>query len=137
MQRTDVVTCFLLDPQGRVLILRRSSRVGTYQGRWAGVSGYLEAEPEEQAFTELSEEVGLTRQEVALLVQGEPLEVVDREMDRTWVIHPFLFRVDDPAKVRLDWEHTEFRWIDPDEMASFPTVPGLADALKRVYPQPR
>ena len=134
MQQTPVVTCFLLDPRGKLLLLRRGSRVGSYQGRWAGVSGYLEAEPEEQAYTEISEEVGLSRREVRLLARGEPLEVVDTEMDRTWIVHPFLFRVDDPGKIRLDWEHTEFRWIDPAEMASFPTVPGLAEVLKRVYP---
>jgi 8-oxo-dGTP pyrophosphatase MutT (NUDIX family) len=134
MQLTHVVTCFLLDPGGRLLILRRGSKVGTYQGRWAGVSGYLETDPEEQAYTELSEEVGLSRQDLTLLAQGEPLEVVDTELGRTWVVHPLLFRVNAPDKIRLDWEHTESRWIDPAEIASFPTVPGLVDALKRVYP---
>jgi len=67
MQLTHVVTCFLLDPGGRLLILRRGSKVGTYQGRWAGVSGYLETDPEEQAYTELSEEVGYEAGELSHL----------------------------------------------------------------------
>lgn len=132
MKETHVVTCFLMDPSGKLLLLRRSSRVGSYQGRWAGVSGYLEAAPEQQARTEIEEEVGLSRGDVSLEVTGEPLDVEDAAMDRTWVIHPFRFTVHDPSKIRLDWEHTEFRWIDPSEMSSYPTVPGLGDAYRRV-----
>ncbi len=100
------------------------------------MSGFLEAAPEQQAYTELSEEVGLGRADVALLAAGEPLEVEDPDLGRRWVIHPFLFRIHDPARVRLDWEHAEHRWIDPTEMASYPTVPGLQEALDRVYPRP-
>ncbi len=134
MQETHVVTCFLANREGRVLILRRSAQVGTYRGRWGGVAGYLETTPVEQAYTELSEEVGLDRRDLELLREGEPLEVVDAELGRRWIVHPFLFRVRDTAKIRLDWEHTESRWIEPGEMRSYPTVPGLPEALERVYP---
>ena len=132
MKETHVVTCFVMDTFGKLLLLRRSGQVGSYQGKWAGVSGYLEAAPEEQAYTELAEETGLSRGDVSLEAVGEPLEVEDAAMDRRWVIHPFRFTVHDPGNVRLDWEHTELRWIDSSEMSSYPTVPGLADAYRRV-----
>ena len=132
MRETHVVTCFVMDPEGKLLILCRSGRVGTYQGRWAGVSGFLEGAPEQQAYTELSEEVGLSASDVSLLAAGEPLAVDDAGLDRRWIVHPFLFQLHDPTRIRLDWEHTEYRWIDPEEMASFPTVPGLQEALNRV-----
>jgi 8-oxo-dGTP diphosphatase len=50
LQEKKVVTCFL-ESNGAILILRRSELVGSYQGRWAGVSGYIEQEntPDEQA----------------------------------------------------------------------------------------
>lgn len=134
MKETPVVTCFVMDREGKLLILRRGGRVGTYQGRWAGVAGYLEASPVEQAYTELSEEVGLAPGDVTLLAQGEPLQVVDAELDRKWIVHPFLFRVENPSRVRLDWEHAEARWIDPTDLESYPTVPGLGEALVRVHP---
>jgi 8-oxo-dGTP diphosphatase len=132
VKETHVVTCFVMDQSGRLLLLRRSGQVGSYQGRWAGVSGYLEAQPEEQAYTELSEEVGLSHDDVTLETMGEALEIEDPAMDRKWVIHPFRFILRDPRKVRLDWEHTESAWIDPSEMNTFLTVPGLADAYVRV-----
>jgi 8-oxo-dGTP diphosphatase len=138
MQEAKVVTCFLLRRAAggdEVLLLRRSQQVGTYRGRWAGVSGYLEeADPLAQAYREVEEEVGLTREEVALLRTGEPLEVVDAEAGRRWIVHPFLFEVRSDAQVRVDWEHTEARWVRPEEIFAFDTVPQLAEALMRVYP---
>ena len=44
MAERRVVTCFLMH-QGKLLVLRRSAKVRTYQGKWAGVSGYIEDIP--------------------------------------------------------------------------------------------
>ena len=141
MQEEKVVTCFLLrrSPGGdEVLLLRRSQQVGTYRGRWAGVSGYLEeANPLAQAYREIEEEAGLARDEVTFLRAGEPLVVEDSEADRRWVVHPFLFEVRPDAEVRVDWEHTETRWVRPEDVSAFETVPQLSDALARVYPPQR
>ena len=141
MQEAKVVTCFLLrrSPGGdEVLLLRRSQQVGTYRGRWAGVSGYLEeADPLAQAYREMEEEAGLGPDEVTLLRAGDPLVVVDTEAGRRWIVHPFLFEVRPDAQVRIDWEHTEARWVRPEEVSAFDTVPQLAEALTRVYPPQR
>ena len=132
-----MVTCFLLrrDADGdRVLVLRRSEQVSTYQGRWAGVSGYLEAEsPLEQAYREIGEETGLEREDIRLLAQAEPVTVTDESIDTRWTVHLFLFEALRPERVRIDWEHLESRWVRPQEVASMDTVPGLAEGLRRVY----
>jgi 8-oxo-dGTP diphosphatase len=137
MRDVHVVTCFLLrrgESGDEVLLLRRSGRVGTYRGRWAGVSGYLEADtPLEQAHREIEEETGLGRADVRLLAEGEPLTVLDESIDTRWTVHPFLFELPRPEDVRLDWEHTEMRWLRPEEVTGMETVPRLADALSRVY----
>lgn len=141
MREANVVTCFLLrrSPGGdELLLLRRSARVRTYRGRWAAVSGYLEAaSPLEQAYREIAEEVGLARGEVRLLAEGEPLPVIDEAAGVRWTVHPFLFETLAPEKVRLDWEHDEARWLRPPELPAYDTVPGLAEALARVYPPPK
>ena len=137
MQQAKVVTCFLLRRAAgdEVLLLRRSEHVGTYRGRWAAVSGYLEeAFPLAQAYREIAEETGLTLEQVSLLRTGDPLEVLDAEAGRRWIVHPFLFEVRPDAPVQVDWEHTEARWVRPEEVFAFDTVPQLAEALARVYP---
>jgi len=128
----DVVTCFL-EYRGKVLILRRSQKVGTYRGKWAAVSGYIEKEPDEQAFAEILEETGLQADEVNLLRKGEVLEAKDETLGIIWRIHPYLFHVKEVSRMRIDWEHTDSRWINPSEIVNFETVPRLTDALKRVW----
>jgi 8-oxo-dGTP pyrophosphatase MutT (NUDIX family) len=138
---TSVVTCFLLrasaDGRDEVLILRRSGRVQTYRGRWAGVSGYLEGGPstaEAQARREVQEETGLSAADVELLLAGEPFTFEDAELDTRWTVHPFLFRVRAGAGITIDWEHTEARWVRPGALGRYRTVPRLKEALARVCP---
>jgi 8-oxo-dGTP pyrophosphatase MutT (NUDIX family) len=140
VKEIHVVTCFLLrsGPHGRdeVLILRRSGRVRTYQGRWAGVSGYLEDEPaaaEQQARREIQEETGLSSADIELARAGEPLSFEDADLDTRWTVHPFLFRVRPGTAIAIDWEHTEARWVQPGSLGRYRTVPRLGEALARVY----
>lgn len=131
LEEKHVVTCFL-EYDKKILILRRSGKVGTYRRAWAGVSGYLETSPLDQAYAEIREETGLFKSTTKLIKQGQPLEVIDRELNRKWVVHPFLFHVTDPERLQIDWEHTEFKWINPHELSKFQTVPGLKQALDSV-----
>lgn len=129
----QVVTSFL-EHRGRVLLLRRSERVGSYGGLWAGVSGGIDAgrTPLEQALVEIGEETGLAPEDLRFVASGDPFEVVDLGVARRWHIHPFRFEALRPDKLRLDWEHSEARWVRPTEIGSFQTVPGLDEALRRV-----
>lgn len=133
LQERKVVTCFL-ESGGEILILRRSDRVGTYRGKWAGVSGYLEKDTtaDEQVLTEIQEETGLSAEDVSLVRKSQPLLVDDTSLGVRWVIHPYLFHIADPHKIRLDWEHRESRWIKPEQLIGYETVPGLKEALERV-----
>ncbi len=133
MEERHVVTCFL-EHGAKIALLRRSGRVGTYQGRWAGVSGYIEEgnTPYQQALEEIEEEAGLSEGDVELVKEGEPLEVVDEELGRKWVVHPFRFRVKTAEKISIDWEHTELRWIDPNDIGQYETVPNLLETWQRV-----
>lgn len=136
---TAVVTCFVLrsrDGHDEVLLAQRSQRVRTYRGAWAGVSGYVEpgVTPLEQAYTELQEEAGLSRDDVELMRTGEPVAFRDETIAQSWVVHPFLFRLIHPDHLRSDWEAEQFRWYPPSEVAALSTVPRLAEALARVYP---
>ena len=135
MDERHVVTCFL-EHNGMIMLLRRSERVGTYRGKWAGISGYIEEgrTPSQQAWTEIKEEAGLDSSDVELVQEGQPLEVVDSEIGRNWIVHPFRFRVLKPDKINIDWEHTEAKWIAPEDIGQFETVPNLREAWQRVAP---
>ncbi|ADE15303.1 NUDIX hydrolase [Nitrosococcus halophilus Nc 4] len=130
----QVVTVFL-EHQGKILLVRRSQRVGSYQGRWSGISGYLEdPTPLAQALREIQEETGLKGEDITLLKSGPPLSVDDPDSPVLWEVHPFLFQVEHPEAIRLDWENTELCWVTPTALSDYPTVPALAEALAQVYP---
>lgn len=136
MQQTrpvPVVTAFLTH-EHRVLLARRSERVGTYRGMWAGISGYVERLPLDQAYVEISEEADLPREDVRLRGIGIPIEIEDTALDRAWLVYPFLFEVSRPDSMAFDWEAEETRWVSPEEIIGLRTVPGLARALESVWP---
>jgi len=127
-----VVTAFLRD-QGQILLVRRSDMVGSYRGRWSAISGYLEdPTPLAQAFREIQEETALPEAEVHLVREGVPLEILDSDMGVCWVVHPFLFDIDDRQRVTLDWENMELCWVDPKEIVNYLTVPQLTETWEAV-----
>ena len=132
LQEKRVVTCFL-ESENEILILRRSEQVGSYQGRWAGVSGYIDKTADEQALVEIEEETSLCGEDLKLIKRGKPLPIKDERLGVKWVVHPFLFHIKDRDKIKIDWEHKETRWIKPEDIDSYETVPKLKETLARVY----
>ena len=125
----DVVTAVLLHG-GKILILKRSDHVGTYRGAWACVSGYLERleSPFERAVTEIFEETGISRRKLTVKREAEPFDIDDTKIGMQWRIHPFLFETK-TCDVTLDWEHTAFRWIAPEGLDAYDTVPRLKEVV--------
>jgi len=133
---SQVVTCLLINTDGKLLILKRSRMVKTYKGLWGGVAGYIEEneKPYETALKEIREEVGIEKKNVSLIAQGGPIEFTDLDNGRKydWVIHSFLFKVKDVGKLKIDWEHSEYKWIDPSEIENFDTVPYFKDIVSEI-----
>ncbi|SDN00923.1 Translation initiation factor 2B subunit, eIF-2B alpha/beta/delta family [Halogranum gelatinilyticum] len=128
---THVVTAFLRD-RGRLLLVRRSDAVGTYQGLWGGVSGYVEGDPADaldDARRELREEVGVT--DATLVRAGSTVTIVDG--DREWTVHPFLFDAVDES-IETNEELTATEWVHAPAMRTRETVPGLWQAYEAVAP---
>lgn len=134
VEEVGVVTSFLERADGRILLLERSEKVGSFRGHWAGVSGFLEAStPLEQAFREILEETGLGADDLDLLAEGAP--VLARDGTRVFIVHPFRFRAR-RTEVRLDWEHTRAEWVEPSEIRRRPTVPKLDRVWESVTAAP-
>lgn len=127
------VTAFL-ESDGKILVLLRSDRVSTYPGKWAGISGSIEAgnTADDQALVEIEEETGLSREDIQLLKKGEPLVFDDNDIRVRKVVYPYLFHVRDRNRVKLDWEHTQLKWIDPADIGTYDTMPKLEETLTRV-----
>jgi predicted aconitase with swiveling domain/ADP-ribose pyrophosphatase YjhB (NUDIX family) len=128
LEPVEVVTSILYH-NGKILILKRSDKVSTYKGKWAGVSGYREdLDPEPAAKREIIEETGIV--DPRLIRTGGHMFL--RDGKRLWKIYLFLWEVDN-ENIKIDWEHTEYRWIDAEKIKNFDTVPGLDKAIRRLF----
>lgn len=130
MRVTPIITSFIRNNE-KILLLKRSNAVRTMQGLWAGVSGKIEKneDPLERALKEIYEEIGLENNEIKLILRGEPMLVSSPQYkNHLWNVHPFLFETDKNIIV-LNWENTDYKWISPDEILEFQTVPSLEKIL--------
>ena len=125
----DVATSILKNDEGKILILKRSNKVSTYKGSWSGIAGYVEENetPLETALKEIREEVGITEDNVELIKQIDPIEFTDiyegKKYD--WRVFPFLFNTLKKSKIKIDWEHTDYKWIAPSDIKNYDTVPHI------------
>lgn len=131
--KAPVLTCFV-KYQDQILLLKRSDKVRIYQGLWNTVAGYLDdLKPlKEKAFEEISEELGINRDNILKTILGASYEFHDKDAQKTWVIFPVLVELKNKPVIKLDWEHTEYKWIKPDDINNHDIVPNLDAALSRV-----
>lgn len=128
-----VVTAFLRN-RGEVLLVRRSDAVGTYRGRWGGVSGYVEGDaddPLEDAYREVDEEVGVGAEVLSLARAGDPVGVDDEA--GTFTVHPFLFDCS-TREVTRNEELAAHEWVPATAILDRETVPKLWETYRAVGP---
>lgn len=132
MHYTRIVTSFLSSEE-KYLILKRSNVVKSMQGLWGGVSGIIEGneEPLQRAKIEIFEETGILENNIKLARTASEMQVSSQYSNHGWLIHPFLFAIREP-KIKLNWENSEYRWISPDEISKYRTVPSLDKVLARL-----
>ena len=130
MHSTKIVTSFIRN-NNKLLILKRSDKVKTMKGLWAGISGIIEndEEPLKRAKIEIFEEVGITEDKVILVKSADRMRVSSPQYENhEWEIYPFLFEANNP-RIKLNWENSQFEWIDIEELENYQTVPSLQKVL--------
>ncbi len=127
--RAKRVVSAILENRGRILLVLRSQDVGSFRGRWSAISGYIEGReaPKARAIQEAREETGMK----ALKFLAAGRTILTRDDGTAFVVHPFLFEVPS-RRVRLDWENVEHRWVRPEDVDRFDTVPRLKDVIATV-----
>jgi len=130
MRSTKIVTSFIKDNE-KFLLLKRSNKVKTMKGLWAGVSGIIEnnEEPLKRAKIEIFEELGITEDKIKFLKSASKMKVDSPQYENhEWEIFPFLFEVKNPI-IKLNWENSEYKWITFDDIKNYETVPSIEKVL--------
>ena len=130
MRSTKIVTSFIRD-NDKLLILKRSQKVKSMKGLWAGISGIIESNetPLRRAKVEIFEEVGIGEEDITLIKSGEEMRINSPQYENhEWEVFPFLFEAKNPV-IKLNWENSEFKWINIKELENYETVPSLDKVL--------
>ena len=127
---TNIVTSFIKNDD-KILILKRSDKVKSMKCLWAGISGIIENDetPLTRAKIEIFEEAGIHEEQIELLKAIQQIKISSLQYkNHEWNIFPFLFKAKNP-EIKLNWENSEFRWIEPNEIKNYETVPELEKIL--------
>lgn len=130
MRSTRIVTSFIKD-NDKFLLLKRSNKVKTMKGLWAGISGIIENEedPLNRAKIEIFEELGITEDKIKFLKAASKMTVHSPQYENhEWEIFPFLFESNNPT-IKLNWENSEYRWVTVNEIKNYETVPSIDKVL--------
>jgi len=132
---TNIVTSFIKNGD-RILILKRSDKVKSMKCLWAGVSGIIERNdttPLARAKTEILEETGINETQIELLKAAQQIKISSPQYkNHEWNIFPFLFKIKNP-EIKLNWENSEFKWVEPNEIKNYETVPELEKILFSLF----
>jgi len=130
MRSTKIVTSFIKDNE-KLLILKRSNKVKSMKGLWAGISGIIENNepPLQRAKIEIFEEAGIIEKDITLIKSAEEMRINSPQYENhEWELFPFLFESKNPT-IKLNWENSEFKWINVEELENYETVPSLQKVL--------
>ena len=130
MRSTKIVTSFIKNGN-KILILKRSDKVRSMRGLWSGVSGIIENDEESlnRAKIEIFEEVGIRKDKISLTKSVKKIKISSPQYENhEWEVFSFLFETKE-TKIKLNWENSEFRWINVNELKNYETVPNLDKIL--------
>ncbi len=130
MRSTKIVTSFIKN-NNKILILKRSDKVRSMKNLWSGVSGIIENNeiPVNRAKIEIFEEVGIRENKIELIKSVEKIKISSPQYENhEWEIFSFLFETKE-TKIKLNWENSEFKWINKNELKNYQTVPSLDKIL--------
>ncbi len=118
--------------KNKILLLKRSNKVRTYQGKWNTVAGYLDElkSLREKVLEELREEIGIREDNLLSIKFLNRYKFTDPSIKKTWITYPVIVEIKNP-KIKLDWEHTEHKWIKLEDVRKFDTVPNLGKVLEK------
>lgn len=128
-----VINIVVRRPDGKILLVKRSEKVDFYPNYWNGIGGFLDDDKdfEDKVKSELKEELGIDPSAVASVTLGTIFHYYEPEYNKTWIIHPVLAKVEE-QKIKLDWEASEYNWIDPSDIGKYKVVPSFLMVFKNV-----
>ena len=117
--------------KGKILIVKRSEKLNFFPGFWNGVSGFLDDKKsiKKKVIEEISEELGMKKENLISVKMGNIFHQESPEYKKTWIVHPLLVKVN-THKIKLDFESSEYKWINIKDAKKYKLLPGFDRVIK-------
>jgi isopentenyldiphosphate isomerase len=127
-----VMNC-VLKCNDKILIVQRSKELNFYPEYWNGVSGFLDDQKslKQKIQEELKEELGISKSKIGKIQLGDIFHQDAPKYKKTWIVHPILVEVK-TAKIKLDWEAKNYRWVELQEIKGLKLLPGFSEVLEKL-----
>lgn len=114
----------------KFFIAKRSPTRTSMPNKWQFVAGHIEKNEDEKnaAIREAKEETGL---KIKIKKIGKKYIYFEKEINTTWIITPLLCEYQE-GEVKIDREHSEFRWAKREEMNKLDFVPLAIENLDKL-----
>lgn len=124
-----VINC-VVEYQGKILLVQRSTDLRLYPGFWNGISGFLDDQKslEEKVYEEVGEELGITKEQILSIDVGAIFDQDEPQYHKTWIVHPVLVRIT-TDKIQTDWEAEKSIWTTIEEAKETKLLPGFEKVL--------
>lgn len=131
--RSAPVIIIFVKYRDKFLLVKRSSKMLTYQGLWSCLAGFVDDDKtmEDKVKFEIEEELGLKTTDIKSIKRSDTYLFVDDTLDREWIRHLFLVEIGS-ANIKLSWEHSELVWVTAEEAKGYETTPGFGDDLAKI-----
>ncbi|HKB88411.1 MAG TPA: NUDIX domain-containing protein [Patescibacteria group bacterium] len=120
------IACVVVNKEGKILLLKRSPDKKTFPNKWFVIGAYPLNENddfENKVHIELVDEIG---HDGKIIKSGKVVKV--EVGDQVINIHTFLAEASS-REIKLNNEHTEFEWMDPQKIKRFDIVPGTYEMV--------
>lgn len=127
-----VINC-VVSYAGKILLVKRSDKVGYYPDYWNGISGFLDDDRtlKEKVIQEIENELGIGLNEIESMQFGEIFHEPALKYKKTWIVHPVLVELK-TNKIKTDWEASEHKWVYIDEVDEYKLLPGFKKVVKKI-----
>jgi NADH pyrophosphatase NudC (nudix superfamily) len=110
----------------KILLAKRSHGLADAEGYWSTINGFIdEVKPViKQVAQEVKEELGLKVLASNIKV-GKSYTMSNPKEKRSYIVFPCLVKLDEEPKIVLDYEHTEYAWIDRKDLNKYEMLDDL------------
>ncbi len=127
-----IVAC-VIEFEGKILIVKRSTKVTGYNGKWDVVTGYIDnpnVSSIEHTVIELEEEIGINEESIGEIKIKNTYRYLDPQVKKTLLVFPVRVRLKSKPTIKLNEENTDFKWINPKDAGRYDSVPELDKSIK-------